>query len=104
MLQVDPLTLIAEPAADPAERTLKDLRARKGLRQMDVAGQARIVYQNYGALERGAIFSLRPAWCRRLAKVLGVTPAVVRAAHAAGVAAYRQRVRGSGEEPGSGLG
>src|SRR5260370_1193960 len=38
VLQVDPLTLIAEATADPAERTLRDLRARKGLRQMGVAG------------------------------------------------------------------
>jgi len=53
VLQVDPLTLIAEPAADPAERTLKDLRARKGLRQMDVAGQAGRATLSVGRQDHG---------------------------------------------------
>jgi transcriptional regulator with XRE-family HTH domain len=89
-LSVEPVDLTT--AADGGGGlSLQRLRAAKGLLQRDAAARAGLTRTWYASLERGE-YPLGELDCAALAEVFGVAGSEVRAAHAAGRAAFLERV------------
>jgi transcriptional regulator with XRE-family HTH domain len=81
--------------------TLQKLRASKGLLQRDVASRAGLTRTWYACLERGE-YPLGEKDCAALADVFAVAAGEVRAAHAAGRAAFLEKAAMDSLGPGSG--